>query len=160
MSIPIHDEARFRRTQISRQDFTQAAVFVAAARKYSLDSIEYEALIIAAIIHYARPFSNNEKGKAPPSDPKVAPELMEFDDEQLKLHEHILALRNKAVAHAEYTNYPIDVSADGTSGGLEVTSYRWTVATERLDPFGFKCLADEMANRCALGVYEDIELRR
>src|ERR1700682_6106044 len=52
---------RFNRTHISRRDFAKSIDFIAAATKYELNSPEYEGLLLAAIICYARPFSGNEQ---------------------------------------------------------------------------------------------------
>jgi hypothetical protein len=48
-------EKRFRRSHISAFDFDRAIEFVKEARKHHFRSIIYEALVISAIIYYARP---------------------------------------------------------------------------------------------------------
>jgi hypothetical protein len=77
-------ERRFRRTHISQHDFTRAGEFIAAARNYDVATLEHEALLIAAIIYYARPFSGNEKNKKgekpPPSDPELDASPTGFED--------------------------------------------------------------------------------
>jgi hypothetical protein len=85
------------RTQISGDDFRDAKSFINAARRHVVGTIEYEGLMHAAIIAYARPFSGNERGRDPPSDPKLDPAVVALDGEDRKLHDRIITLRNKVV---------------------------------------------------------------
>jgi hypothetical protein len=62
---------RFNRTNISMRDFEHAIEFIDAVKKYENDALEYEALLIAAIISYARPFGPNEKEGSAKSEPRL-----------------------------------------------------------------------------------------
>ena len=153
------DERRFRRTHISKHDFGRAYEFVTAARGHAVDTIEHEALLIAAIIYYARPFTLNEKakkGEDPPSDARLdenladgpSPAHRQFDDaEEQALHDRIVTLRHKAVAHAEYDNYPVILA--GTAQRT-IVSQAWHVVDEQLDLSRFQRIAKEMQVRCTL----------
>jgi len=72
----------------------------------------YEALLIAAIVLYIRPFSKNEKEQSTsPSDPRVPEEVLaNLTVGELDLHERLKGLRNKAIAHAEWTFHPTGVT--------------------------------------------------
>jgi hypothetical protein len=156
------DERRFRRTYISKHDFARAVEFVSAARNHDVATIEHEALLISAIIYYARPFSGNEqkpkKDRDPPSDARLDESLAEFkeDPEEGALHDRIVKLRNKAVAHAEFDNYPVMLTG---AEQRTVVSRAWHVVDEKLDLVRFHRIAKEMEARCLHGVYEDVMLR-
>ena len=138
---------RFRRLQISRNDFKRAIEFIAAAIGHDADSIEHEALLIAAVICYARPFSPNEK---PPTkaNAKLPKEFARFDDaEDRKLHMQVIKLRNKAVAHSEFRFHRVKVV------GHTATSRQWRVSREGMDLFRFDRIAKQMETRCGFEVY-------
>jgi hypothetical protein len=62
----------------------------------------YEALLIAAIIFYARPFSSNERNKDAKAASRITNQVIDhLSNEEKELHEKIIKLRNKALAHAE-----------------------------------------------------------
>jgi hypothetical protein len=150
---------RFHRTHISQDDFDDALGFIRAARKYFRESLEFEALLIAAIIAYARPFSRNEQGKNPPVDARLAADLMPFQGSQRELHERIINARNKAIAHAEAVYYPVEqVPPSAPSEGvtfLTTTSQRWHVLKDlNPDLDSFEAIAKEMRQRCAVHQYE------
>jgi hypothetical protein len=81
-------ERRFRRTHISQHDFGRAGEFVSAARNFGVETIEHVALLIAAIVYYARPFTPNEKekkGQNPQSDARLNEDLANFDTARIRL---------------------------------------------------------------------------
>jgi hypothetical protein len=154
-------EKTLRRLKISREDFAQAGAFITAARQHSVSKIEHEALLLSAIICYARPFGPNEKavkGGEMHSDPTLDLSLAEFeDDDDLELHNRVILLRNKAVAHAEFSLNPIRLVADrGGFGDAAVAAMVysvWDVRHERLDLFRFQRIAKEMQSRCVIAVH-------
>jgi hypothetical protein len=156
------DERRFRRTHISKHDFRRAGEFVRAAREHEISTIEHEALLIAAIIYYARPFSGNEKDRKkhqppPPSDARLHESLANFEEgEDQILHDRIVKLRHKAVAHAEFGNYPVMLMGEEQR---TIVSSAWHVIAEQLDLARLKKIANDMQTRSTLGVYEDVMLR-
>lgn len=141
-----------KRTQISRDDFADAKRFIDAARKNASDSIEYEALVQAAIIAYARPFSGNERGQDSPSDRNLDPAVVALDGEDRILHDRIITLRNKAVAHAASVNNPVEIlplkSEATITDGFSTQSHRWSAAREQIDLDAFHRIADAMVYRC------------
>ena len=144
---------RFHRTQISHDDFEDVVLFIRAARNHFRESPEFEALLIAAIIAYARPFSGNERGRNPPVDSRLAAHLVPFVGIQRELHERIINARNQAVAHAEAIHYPVEQvppSEPGTTY-LTTTSSPWHVVKDlNPDLDAFEAIAKEMRQRCAI----------
>jgi hypothetical protein len=158
-------ERRFRRSFISRQDFERALEFIAAARRHEVASIEHEALLVSAIIHYARPFSDNEKprkGGVYESDPRIDPEVGEIDDDSGKLlHERIISARNQAIAHSSFARYPVQICpGSGTGPGFHLSpialSVGWHVTQEQIDLDAFEQLTRRLRAACQRAVNEDM----
>jgi hypothetical protein len=83
----------------STWDFEKPREFMQSAATHNQTSIEYKALMLSAIICYARPFSGNEIGKDPPADPKLSGiDVQALPAADFALHERIVTVRNKAVA--------------------------------------------------------------
>lgn len=145
-------EKRFRRTHLSSLDFEQAERFIKAAQQHPVTSAEYEALLLAAIISYARPFSGNERDRDAAAASSLAPELVALEAGDRELHDHIIALRNKAVAHAESTYNPMEFIGMqrllGGSRGVAIATKPWQVGKENLDLNAFGRIALEMQQAC------------
>lgn len=143
---------KFKRTHLSSVDFEQAERFIAAAQAQPVASIEHEALLLTAIICYARPFSGNERDRNAAASSDLAPEIVVLKPDDRELHDRILTLRNKAVAHAE-SKYnpmefvPIQRSFQG-SQGIAMTTRPWQVVEENLDLNRFSRIASEMRQAC------------
>ena len=74
-------------------------------------TIVYEALLLSAIVFYVRPFSGNERGNDSKAESRVDLAVInQLNEEERQLHERLLDLRNKAVAHAEWTFHPTGVT--------------------------------------------------
>src|SRR5436309_9472689 len=146
-------EKKFNRTHLSILDFEQAQRFMAAAREQPVASVEHEALLLAAIICYGRPFSGNERERNAAAASKLAPELVVLTSNDRALHDRILTLRKKAVAHAESKYNPMKfVSGPKSfkgSQGIAVTTKPWHVVGENLDLNRFSRIAYEMQQACS-----------
>lgn len=100
------------RMTISCHDFEKCMEFLAALPAQEYGTIIYEALLVAAIIFYSRPFSSNEMEKGAQAENKVDPAVLDsLTAEESSLHTLILKLRNKAVAHAEWKYHPTGVTS-------------------------------------------------
>lgn len=142
---------RFNRAHISKRDFKKAIGFIEAAMRHDLASIEYEALLISAIVNYARPFSGNERGKAPISAPVLVVNVKEILGEDSDLHDRIVTMRNKAVAHSEFGKYPVRIMAvpePNSDAGFAASSRSWHVLNERIDLDVFKRIAEALHQKC------------
>lgn len=149
---------RFTRTHISRRDFAKSIGFINVAATHELSSPEYEALLLAAIISYARPFSGNEQGKSPPSDSRLAIDVAQLLGVDLALHERLIEVRNKAVAHSESAYYPVEllpVIPDGEGArGFAAASQSWHVLNEHIDLVEFKRVAEALHQKCINNLFD------
>ena len=91
----------FNRLTISRHDFERCLEFLSLLNWSNYGAASYEALLLTSIIFYARAFSCNERDKNSNATPKVDDQVIDhLSPKEKQLHEKILTLRNKAVAHA------------------------------------------------------------
>jgi len=97
----------FNRYSIALFDWEKSLAFATEARSHPSNSTAFEALLFAAIVCYYRPFSPNEKGANPPAASHVRIEdFPTLSGEEQALHENCKSLRNKALAHSEFTFNP------------------------------------------------------
>ena len=105
-------KSKINRLTSASLDLGNCLRFLQGLSDQTYGSVAYEALLISAIVLYIRPFSENEKKGSPsPSDSRV-PEtvLANLDAEESLLHERLKELRNKAIAHAEWSYHPTGVT--------------------------------------------------
>ena len=106
------DKTRNRLT-ISRRVFEKSVSYLGRLAEHQYATPEYEALLVAAIVFYAGPFSSNEKDSHANAQPRIdSLVLAGLTREQLALHERLVLLRNKALCHAEWTQYPTQVDSN------------------------------------------------
>ena len=128
---------RVKRFVISVQDLTTAGDFVSQLLKYRYHDPDYyenieefsnsdefrnmQALTIAVIVSYSRPFTEN-KGKETAISSLPTNCLKLFDASQTELHRKILTMRNKAVSHSDADLYEVGLSTseDGRPTGTYV----------------------------------------
>ena len=96
-------DRQFNRAYVSRQDMELCVQFCAALDSAS-DPVIQRALVTAAIISYARPFSGNADHAKATSSPKVR--QMDLTEVERTLHKRICNLRNNALAHSDYDMNP------------------------------------------------------
>lgn len=97
----------FNRYSIAVFDWQKSLVFANEARKHPPNTAVYEALLFAAIVCYYRPFSPNEKGANPPAVSHLSlGDFPALSQQEQALHENCKTLRNKALAHSEFTFNP------------------------------------------------------
>jgi hypothetical protein len=127
--LPTADDRTMERAHISIGDMRQAVDFIdaaLAAEKRGANSktdVTHLALVVSAVIYYARPFGPNEGGKKRKerAPPKGAPPMSRVDigplakvlssKEGRRLHRDVLRIRNKIVAHAESRYFPVRMVA-------------------------------------------------
>jgi hypothetical protein len=104
-------EGDLLRLQLSCRDFEDARGFIDAAKTHEPSSIAYTALVMVAIICYARPCTMNElpyrKCGVGGGYPVVSPTLKVADPsnvlgEDAPLPTRVIEMRKKAVAHSEW----------------------------------------------------------
>jgi hypothetical protein len=156
------------RLNIAKDDFADAKRFADSARIHGGTETELEALLVAAVVCYARPFSDNEPKR--PKAPVIARNVPEDklltaldSDADRALHARLLELRDKAIAHAESTNYPGQkipptIGNPGTHG-VAFVHRRFHILSERLDPDALSRIAEAMRVR-SMAVLLELEPRR
>lgn len=139
-----NEQKELYRLNIGKRDLDKAVSLLEAAVKHDPTSIEYEALITSAIIHYARPFSSNEKEKDAIALSRVPNRVTDqFSTEELSLHDLILNRRNKAIAHAEWREFPVVVDLETRL----IRSTRYSIYPEFLNAAPFLALAKKLSER-------------
>ena len=139
-----NEKKELYRLNIGKWDIDKSISMLNAALKYDPTMIEYEALVGSAIILYARPFSANEKKDNAKADIRIPERIIDrYSSEERELHERILNRRNKAIAHAEWNEYQVDVDLE-TRG---VSSQRYSIYPEFLNIKPFHALAKKLLER-------------
>jgi hypothetical protein len=117
---------RVNRLTSASLDLENCLRFLDELKNHKYGSTPYEALLVSAVIFYARPFSQNEKKGSPhPSEPRVPDSVLSgLSQNESKLHENIVTLRNKAVAHAEWSHHPTGVSDSGIIKAMPFSIWR------------------------------------
>lgn len=106
-------EPQFNRFSIALCDFEKAISYAEEAQRYLPNTLAHEALIFAAVICYYRPFSPNEKDKSAPATSRLIPsDFSPFSPDENEIHEKCEQLRNKALAHSEWSHNPTRFKAD------------------------------------------------
>ena len=105
-------KSRINRLTSASLDLESCLIFLDELGSQQYGTTVYEALLISAIVFYIRPFSQNEKKQSTsPSDPRVPEEVLaNLSEDELDLHKRLQELRNKAIAHAEWTFHPTGVA--------------------------------------------------
>lgn len=138
------NQQELNRLNIARGDIGDAVRFLDAAAGREPTSVEYEALVMMAIVLYARPFSTNELSAAAMASRCVPDSVIDgYSEAEKTLHSRIIEVRNKAVAHSEWTNYPTSVSWDIRV----IKSRRYSIYPEFLTVAAFVDLAKKLHQR-------------
>jgi TPR repeat protein len=155
---PAATQRRFNRTHISRRDFDKAIAFIDRAATHAINTPEYEALLLSAVIYYARPFSGNERGSSPSSDPRLIVDVEGLLGEDLQMHKRMIEVRNKALAHAEFAYYPVQLlptDSDPEIGrGFASKSQSWHVLNEHIDLAAFRRMAEALHQKCLNSLFD------
>jgi hypothetical protein len=137
-------QRRLYRLNIAKWDTEKSVELLEAAARHQPPSIEFEALVMTGILHYARPFSSNEKDKEAPADARVPPEVVHcLSRDELTLHARLLDRRNKAIAHAEWNEFPVGIDLDTKV----LSSRRYSVYPEFMDVQPVLALATKLLDR-------------
>ena len=99
------DLQRFYRLVLSNHDWLKCRKTLNTCATAKNETAK-EALLLMAIVYYARPFSGNERNPGATAASRVDPTVLGvLTAEELKLHARLMELRHKAVAHAESETY-------------------------------------------------------
>lgn len=129
------------RFSISVHDFEDSQKFLSESLNYERCSILQEALLISAVIYFARPFSINEKGKQPKAIPNLKIDwFSDITQDEMILFDELRSIRNQCLAHAEYSHYPAGV--DHETGAL--AGHRFSICGSRINLQLFQCLLSKL----------------
>lgn len=113
-------EKKINRSLLSEIDFVEAESYAQRITQ-AQDNVIRRALLIAAIVCYARPFSRNELSADAKAESQLPLDPYEgLSDREKELHNIIVKLRKKAIAHSEHDMNP----ATWHSGSEQGFSYR------------------------------------
>lgn len=144
--------ARFARAHISKRDFEEARDYLQSLRDDYPDVVK-RAILVAATVSYARPFTYNDPGADGQSTPSLAVRLARFlTPDEVALHKRLLALRHEAVAHSSYARKAarrVPIPAPG----FMVKSKPYDILSEPIDVPSFIALCAKLANHCFDSMY-------
>lgn len=139
--------AQFNRTRISESDFSEAEDYLSAIRPEQ-DMTVQRALLLAAIVAYARPFTKNEDGSGNRAAPflQASPTKILTPNEQV-LHRRLIALRNEALAHSQHNRKAV-ARVNGSAGGFVMRGRLFDILSENIDRKVFHLLCSKMKRHC------------
>jgi hypothetical protein len=139
--------AQFLRYQFSVQDFTEAKAYLEALDTKQTREVK-SALLLAAIVAYARPFTQNDPSAQIRATSTVGlnPKA-ELSQEQLALHDTVLEFRHKAIAHSSYDMRPFDYRATSETG-YSFGGFFFDILAERLNVEVYKSACEVLAAVC------------
>lgn len=133
------------RAYLSKHDFEESIRFIDELKKTDKATLK-EALLISAVIAYARPFSENEEHdqtiKKIPQEKITRP----LDSEEKRLHNQLITIRNKAVAHSDFDKKPTRPIVRGKQ--LIQQSKPYSIFAENIDIDGMESLIKKMTSIC------------
>ncbi len=139
------DRKLINRAFLSKHDFDECNKFL---HKFSRikDDIIKEALLIAALIAYGRPFSENKENDK--IIKKIPLELVTrpFDSGEKRLHAKLMTIRNKAIAHSDIDKKPTD--SEINSQGFVQVSKPYNILAEDIDINRMLNLSKKMILTC------------
>jgi hypothetical protein len=131
--------AQLNRTRLSSDDVSEALKYIEKFLENTNDVVLKRALLIAAVVCYALPFTNNQNVPTEQATSQLGVNLKNlFRNEELSLHEKLISLRNEAVAHIEYDRNPVK-RLEGTASGFSMSGPSFDLLNEGID---LKLLAD------------------
>lgn len=146
-------ERQLNRIRISLNDFQETTQFLRGIRCRQGDVVR-RALLIAATIAYSRPFSNNERGNSMRATPRLQGKVVHLlTPAQLVVHETVLRVRNEAVAHSQWSRYPVKVVHSSTNGIMLKGRFFDILAERDLDLRRFREIARVMEEHCVREIF-------
>lgn len=146
--------SQFNRVHISMRDFKEATDYLRAFNRYR-SALMRRALLLSAIISYARPFTaHNDAPKNRGASSRLPIKIQQaLSADELLQHSRLIKLRNEALAHSEISRKPTSYLMS-TGNGFLVKSAPFDVLTESIDHelFVRGCLS--LIRCCELKLFE------
>ena len=143
--MSILNEQELNRYSISTQDFEKCIRCLQELDNYSPSSLVFESLLVCAVIYYCRPFSCNERGKNAGAIPRL--NMDSFSDitaNEKCLHSRCMTIRNKALAHSEWSMYPTRRKPETNV----IVSQPYHILSEDIDQASLLTLATKLKEQC------------
>ena len=145
--------AQFNRVHLSLRDFEEAAEYLKAYRPRRQQVIK-RALLLAAIVSYACPFSNNEREVPAKATSLLSVNLSRvLSSKELAMHQKLVNLRNEALAHSQYTRRPL-ARISSSESGFAVQGRLFDLLSESIDVEVFLALCEKMKGYCTTKLFE------
>ena len=146
-------EQQAARMILSLNDFEEALSYL-YAKPAANATVVRRALLTSAIVAYARPFSENERGQRSQATAMVAlrPKKL-LTPEQLSLHNCLLDIRNRAIAHSTSEVRPVIHKVIRPAGSMS-GHFVFDVMTQSIDRPLFASLCDVLHGACRKGLAE------
>lgn len=143
--MSIANDQELNRYSISIEDFKRSIEFLKESNKHLPNSLLYESLLICALLYYCRPFSSNEREKNAKATSKInIDSFSDITDDEKSLHNKCMTIRNKALAHSEWSKYPT-----GRDPKTNVISSReYSILSEGIDRQSLIALVEKLKNQC------------
>ena len=142
--MKIQNNDQLHRFTISLHDFEEAKRFLTEALQHKDSSIPYEALLIAAIIYFARPFSHNSKDRRLKDISKIEIDsFIDIGSAERSLYDDLMNLRNTCLAHAEFQYYPTSINENT---GV-IRGRRFSILDYHIDIKAFNVLLEKLINQ-------------
>jgi len=143
--MTVRNDQELNRYSISVRDFEKTIEFLKEALGKSSCSVIIESLLMSTIICYCRPFSSNERGKGAKATSKIQLEsFSDITESERTLHEKCMAVRNKAIAHAEWTNNPTKRDSETNV----ICSRAYSLTSDQIDWQALLTLTDKLRKQC------------
>lgn len=143
---------QLNRANISEKDFEEALGYLNPYQKYQFNIIN-KALLVAGIISYSRPFTNN-KGDIDKASNALSVNLKKtYTSNELLLHDKILSYRNEAIAHSDFKRRPTRL-VQSESNGFVTMSKAFDIQSELIDIEMLKAMCEKMKKYCIDKMFE------
>lgn len=143
--MSVRTDQELNRYSIAVRDFEKTIEFLQEADNQPANLLVFESLLISAIIYYCRPFSSNERNKNAEAISKIKFEsFSNISEGERVLHNKCMTVRNKAIAHAEWSNYP---TRRDTKNNV-ISSRVYSLLSDDINWQSLLALSKKLENQC------------
>ncbi|MCP5283743.1 MAG: hypothetical protein H6933_02470 [Burkholderiaceae bacterium] len=126
-------EAQLHRTHISQRDFEEAMSYLWQIQ-FNVQEETRRGLLTAAVVAYGRPFIGTNRRSSKKATPTVKDQILKsLETEEAVLHQQVLGVRNRAVAHSEYELRPVRYAGNDGHGGFALSEERFDLLQQGID---------------------------
>lgn len=137
--------AKFNRVNLSKLDFHEASLYLEVLNSDGMHPTVQRAVLCASIVAYARPFRKNRGGQQA-AETLALPEAFLSDAEQ-ELHDKLLMLRDRGIAHSDFDLKPTGHIPLGRPGVM-TWSLPFNPLYQQIDITSFRALVAKLKGHC------------